>query len=116
MAFLRGAALSPGGKPIVALKSRTASGKSKIVAQLSLGAGVVTTRAHVHYVVTEYGVANLYGLSIGERVRRLIEISHPSDRESLERDWHEAVAGQDPSSSRQKDPLRTSDENMIEQG
>ncbi|MEK7358503.1 MAG: acetyl-CoA hydrolase/transferase C-terminal domain-containing protein [Bdellovibrionota bacterium] len=116
MDFLRGAALSHGGKPIVALKSRTASGKSKIVAQLSPGAGVVTTRAHVHYVVTEYGVANLYGLSIGERVRRLIEISHPSDRESLERTWHEAVAGQDPSSSRQKDPLRTSDENMIEQG
>ncbi len=83
MDFIRGASLSEGGKPIIALKSATKCGLSKIVPFLKQGAGVVTTRAHVHYVVTEYGVANLYGKSIEERVKLLIDIAHPAHREHL---------------------------------
>jgi 4-hydroxybutyrate CoA-transferase len=87
MDFIRGASLSPGGKPIIAMKSRTPKGRSKIVPVLSTGAGVVTTRAHVHYVVTEHGVADLFGKSIGERVKLLVSLAHPDDRETLERQW-----------------------------
>jgi acyl-CoA hydrolase len=83
MDFIRGASLSKGGKPIIALTSTTKSGISKIVPFLKKGAGVVTTRAHVHYVVTEYGVANLYGKTIDERVKLLIDIAHPGHREQL---------------------------------
>ncbi|MFA7273683.1 MAG: acetyl-CoA hydrolase/transferase C-terminal domain-containing protein [Crocinitomicaceae bacterium] len=83
MDFIRGASLSEGGKPIIALTSTTSKGESKIVPFLKQGAGVVTTRAHVHYVVTEYGVANLYGKTIGERVKLLINIAHPAHREQL---------------------------------
>lgn len=83
MDFIRGASLSEGGKPIIALTSTTKSGFSKIVPFLKKGAGVVTTRAHVHYVVTEYGVANLYGKTIEERVKLLIDIAHPAHREQL---------------------------------
>jgi len=83
MDFIRGASLSEGGKPIIALPSTTANGQSKIVPFLKQGAGVVTTRAHVHYIVTEYGVANLYGQSLRRRARSLIEISHPDHREEL---------------------------------
>ncbi len=83
MDFIRGAALSPGGKPIFALGSTTRRGESKIVPFLKEGASVTTTRAHVHYVVTEYGVANLYGKSLKERARALIEIAHPDHREAL---------------------------------
>jgi 4-hydroxybutyrate CoA-transferase len=86
MDFIRGASLSKGGTPIIALSSTTSKGQSKLVAQLKPGAGVVTTRAHVHYVVTEFGVANLYGKSIKERVRALINIAHPNHRESLEKE------------------------------
>ena len=85
MDFVRGASLSEGGKPIIALASTTARGKSKIVPFLQQGAGVVTTRAHVHYVVTEYGVAYLYGKNLIERARELIRIAHPDHREELER-------------------------------
>jgi acyl-CoA hydrolase len=85
MDFLRGASLSEGGKPIIALPSQTKYGESKIVPYLKEGAGVVTTRAHVHYVVTEYGVADLYGRSLKQRARLLINIAHPDHRESLER-------------------------------
>jgi acyl-CoA hydrolase len=85
MDFIRGASLSPGGKPIIALPSATRRGESRIVPLLRPGAGVVTTRAHVHYVVTEYGVARLYGKSLRQRARALIEIAHPDSRESLER-------------------------------
>jgi acyl-CoA hydrolase len=84
MDFIRGAALSPGGKPIIALPSVTAKGVSKIVPVLKEGAGVVTTRAHVHYVVTEYGVADLYGKNIAQRAKALIEIAHPQHRPVLE--------------------------------
>lgn len=85
MDFIRGASLSPGGKPIIALPSVTNKGESKISSILKPGAGVVTTRAHVHYVVTEYGVADLYGKSLRERARALINIAHPNHREELEK-------------------------------
>ncbi len=89
MDFIRGAALSRGGKPIIALPSKTASGESKIVPFLKPGAGVVTTRAHVQYVVTEHGVAFLHGLTLEERSRELIKIAAPEHREKLERQFFE---------------------------
>ena len=85
--FMRGAALSPGGKPIIALTSRAKKGESRIVPTLKPGSGVVTTRMHVHYVVTEYGVADLFGKSFFERARALIAIAHPEVRDDLEREW-----------------------------
>lgn len=85
MDFMRGAALSNGGKPIIALNSRTAKGIARIVPNLKPGAGVVTTRGHVHYVVTEYGTAFLFGKNLRQRAKALIEIAHPDDREMLER-------------------------------
>ena len=85
MDFMRGAALSDGGKPIIAVTSRTAKGIPRIVPLLKPGAGVVTTRAHVHYVVTEYGVAYLFGKNLRQRAKALIDIAHPDDREMLER-------------------------------
>lgn len=85
MDFMRGASLSEGGKPIIALPSTTKSGSSKIVPVLKPGAGVVTTRAHVHYVVTEYGVANLFGKNLTQRAKALVEIAHPDHREELSR-------------------------------
>ena len=88
MDFLRAAAISEGGKPILALASRAKRGEGRIVPTLKPGAGVVTTRCHVHYVVTEYGVADLFGRTLGERARALTSIAHPEDRESLERAWH----------------------------
>lgn len=86
MDFIRGASLSEGGKAIIALPSLTNKGRSKIVSYLMEGAGVVTTRSHVHYVVTEFGIAYLYGKSIAERARELIKIAHPDHREQLERE------------------------------
>jgi acyl-CoA hydrolase len=85
MDFMRGAALSEGGKPIIAIPSRTAKGIPRITPILKAGAGVVTTRAHVHYVVTEYGIAYLYGKNLRQRAKELIRIAHPEDREMLER-------------------------------
>lgn len=85
MDFMRGAALSEGGKPIIAFPSTTAKGISKITPLLKQGAGVVTTRGHVHYVVTEYGVVNLYGKNMEQRSKLLISIAHPDHRETLER-------------------------------
>jgi acyl-CoA hydrolase len=85
MDFMRGAALSQGGKPIIAITSRTAKGVPRIVPFLKQGAGVVTTRAHVHYIVTEFGIAYLYGKNLRQRAKALIDISHPDDREMLER-------------------------------
>ncbi len=83
MDFMRGAALSEGGKPIIALTSRTNKGVARIVPFLKPGAGVVTTRGHVHYIITEYGVAYLYGKNLRQRAKALIDISHPDDRELL---------------------------------
>ena len=85
MDFMRGAALSEGGKPIIAISSRTKKGVPRIVPFLKEGAGVVTTRGHIHYVVTEFGSVNLYGKNLSQRAKALIEISHPDDREMLER-------------------------------
>lgn len=86
MDFMRGAALSKGGKPIIALKSVTKEGYSKIVPFLKQGAGVVTTRAHVHYVVTEYGIANLFGKNLQQRAIALRDIAHPNHREELDKE------------------------------
>jgi acyl-CoA hydrolase len=84
MDFIRGAALAPEGRPIIALPSTAAGGKvSRITPFLAEGSGVVTTRAHVRTVVTEYGVAELYGKSIRERARELIAIAHPDFRDEL---------------------------------
>lgn len=83
MDFMRGASLSEGGKPIIAMPSVTMAGESKIVAILKPGAGVVTTRAHVHYVVTEYGIAYLHGKGLAERAKALIDIAHPLHRDGL---------------------------------
>jgi acyl-CoA hydrolase len=85
MDFMRGAALSEGGKPIIALPSRTSKGLSRIVSVLKPGAGVTTTRAHAHYVVTEFGIAYLFGKNLRQRAKALINISHPGDREELEK-------------------------------
>ena len=89
MDFMRGAALSEGGKPIIALTSRTNKGIPRISPHLKTGAGVVTTRGHVHYVVTEYGIAYLFGKNLRQRSKALIEIAHPDDREMLEKSCHE---------------------------
>ncbi|HET9056688.1 MAG TPA: acetyl-CoA hydrolase/transferase C-terminal domain-containing protein [Chitinophagaceae bacterium] len=86
MDFMRGAALSEGGKPIIALTSRTAKGIPRIVPYLKQGAGVVTTRGHVHYVVTEFGIAYLFGKNLRQRAKALISIAHPDDREMLEKE------------------------------
>jgi acyl-CoA hydrolase len=85
MDFVRGAALSEGGKPIIALPSTTKKGISRIAPFLKPGAGVVTTRAHAHYIVTEYGTAYLYGKNMKQRAKMLIDIAHPNHRETLER-------------------------------
>jgi acyl-CoA hydrolase len=92
MDFIRGASLSEGGKAIIALPSVTKKGVSRIVPTLNRGAGVVTTRAHVHYVVTEYGVANLYGKTIKERVKALVNIAHPDHREAIDRAYFETLS------------------------
>ncbi len=89
MDFIRGAALSEGGKAIIALPSVTKDGTSRIVPFLRQGAGVVTTRSHVQYVITEYGIANLYGKTLKQRARALTDIAHPSHRESIERRYFE---------------------------
>ena len=83
MDFIRGAALSEGGKPIIALPSVTSSGESRIVSMLKPAAGVVTTRAHVHFVVTEHGIADLFGKNLRQRAAALIAIAHPAHRETL---------------------------------
>ncbi|MGW1453996.1 acetyl-CoA hydrolase/transferase family protein [Salegentibacter agarivorans] len=88
MDFIRGAALSEGGKPIIAMPSITKNGISKIVPFLKEGAGVTTTRAHVHYIATEYGVVNLYGKNLKQRAKELISIAHPDHREQLEKESH----------------------------
>lgn len=85
--FIRGAAqcLDGRGKPILTMPSQTKKGKTKIVPILHSGAGVVTTRAHVHYIVTEYGIASLFGKTMRQRAHALIQIAHPNHREALEK-------------------------------
>lgn len=85
MDFIRGAALSEGGKAIIALPSVTSRGENRIVPFLKQGAGVVTTRSHVQYIVTEYGIADLYGKTLKQRVAAMVNIAHPDHREAIER-------------------------------
>lgn len=89
MDFIHGASLSEGGKPIIALPSITSKGISRIVPFLKQGAGVVTTRGHVHWIVTEYGKVNLFGKSLKQRATALISLAHPMHREELERAFQE---------------------------
>lgn len=91
MDFIRGASLSEGGKAIIAMPSITNKGISKIVPYLKEGAGVTTTRAHVHYIATEYGIVNLYGKNLKQRAKALISIAHPDHREKLERETFERL-------------------------
>lgn len=88
MDFIRGASLSEGGKAIIALPSITKNGESRIVPFLKQGAGVVTTRSHVQYIITENGIANLYGKSLTQRAKELISIAHPTCQEQIERDYY----------------------------
>lgn len=92
MDFIRGAAHSEGGKPIIALPSMTGRGVSRIVTMLKPGAGVVTTRAHVHWVVTENGAVNLHGMNIAQRAKALIALADPSQRERLERESRDLIS------------------------
>jgi len=85
--FIIGASLSEKGKPIIAMTSRTHHQVPRIVTALKSGAGVVTTRANIHFIVTEYGSADLFGLTINERAKALIRIAHPDDRALLEEEW-----------------------------
>jgi len=91
MDYVRGASLSDGGKAIIALPSITKNGISRIVPSLKPGAGVVTTRAHVHYIVTEYGIADLYGKTIQERVKALVDVAHPDHRASIDRAYFDLI-------------------------
>lgn len=86
MDFIRGAALSEGGKPIIAMPSVTSKGVSRIVPFLKEGAGVVTTRGHIHWVITEYGAVNLFGKNLEQRAKELVKIAHPMHREMLEKE------------------------------
>lgn len=89
--FITGASMSKGGKSILALTSTTNKGVNKIVSTLKIGAGVVTSRAQVDYIVTEFGVAKLSGKHIRDRVKAMVEIAHPDFREKLEREYFEAI-------------------------
>src|SRR5678815_1076222 len=89
MDFMRGASLSEKGKPIIALPSVTSKGESRIVPFLKEGAGVVATRGHVHWVVTEHGIVDLFGKNLKQRGKALISIAHPDHREKLERSFYE---------------------------
>ena len=89
MDFMRGASISEDGKPIIAIPSTTAKGASRIVPFLKEGAGVVTTRGHVHWVVTEYGITDLFGKNLRQRAKALINIAHPDKREELEKAFRE---------------------------
>jgi len=104
MDFIRGAALSAGGKPIIALPATASGGSvSRIVSSLRPGAGVVTTRGHVHWVATEYGAVDLFGRSLRERAAALIAIAHPDVRSELRREFaatrHIALPGADDAGS-----------------
>ncbi len=91
MDFIRGASLSEGGKAIIALPSITKNGESRIVPFLKQGAGVVSTRSHVQYIITENGIANLYGKTLRQRVTEMVKIAHPSHQESIERAYYDML-------------------------
>ena len=91
MDFIRGASLSDGGKAIIALPSITKRGESRIVPYLKQGAGVVTTRSHVQYIITENGIANLYGKTLKQRIDEMVKIAHPNHQENIERSYYEML-------------------------
>jgi len=91
MDFIRGASLSQGGKAIIALPSITKNGESRIVPFLKQGAGVVTTRAHVHYIITENGIADLYGKTLRQRDAEMVKIAHPNHQETIDRRYYEML-------------------------
>ena len=93
MDFIRGASLSEGGKAIIALPSITKNGDSRIVPFLKQGAGVVSTRSHVQYIVTENGIANLYGKSLKQRSAELVKIAHPEHQEWIDREYYGLING-----------------------
>ena len=88
MDFIRGASLSEGGKAIIALPSITKNGDSRIVPFLKQGAGVVTTRSHIQYIITENGIANLYGKTLRQRVAEMVKIAHPKHQEWIDREYY----------------------------
>jgi acyl-CoA hydrolase len=92
MDFIRGASLSDGGKAIIALPSITKNGQSRIVPFLKQGAGVVTTRGHIHYVITENGIADLYGKTLKQRASELVRIAHPTHQESIEKEYFDLLS------------------------
>ena len=91
MDFIRAASISEGGKAIIGLPSITKKGISRIVPSLKPGAGVVTTRAHVHYIITEYGIADLFGKTIKQRIKALVNIAHPDHQENIEREYFDLI-------------------------
>ena len=91
MDFIRGASLSDGGKAIIALPSVTKSGESRIVPYLKTGAGVVTTRSHVQYIITENGIADLYGKTLKQRAQEMIKIAHPDHQQAIEKAYFEML-------------------------
>ncbi|PWA05769.1 acetyl-CoA hydrolase/transferase family protein [Flavobacterium laiguense] len=91
MDFIRGASLSDGGKAIIALPSITKNGQSRIVPFLKQGAGVVTTRGHIHYVITENGIADLYGKTLKQRASELVRIAHPNHQASIEKEYFDLL-------------------------
>ncbi len=96
MDFIRGAALSEGGKAIIALPSTTRKGESRIVPFLKQGAGVVTTRSHAQYIITEYGIADLYGKTIKQRVKALVNSAHPEHQETIDKPYYEMIKSMSP--------------------
>lgn len=91
MDFVRGASLSSGGKAIIALASTSNQGHNRIVPFLKQGAGVVTTRAHIQYVVTEFGIADLYGKTLKQRVEAMANIAHPDFREAILKEYTDSI-------------------------
>jgi len=91
MDFIRGASLSEGGKAIIALPSITKSGESRIVPFLKQGAGVVSTRSHVQYIITENGIADLYGKTLKQRATEMVKIAHPSHQERIEKEYFDLI-------------------------
>lgn len=91
MDFIRGASLSEGGKAIIALPSVTKNGDSRIVPCLKQGAGVVTTRSHIQYIITENGIADLYGKTLRQRAAELVKIAHPNHQEWIDREYYNLI-------------------------
>ena len=91
MDFVRGASLSDGGKAIIALPSVTKNGASRIVPFLKQGAGVVSTRSHVQYIITENGIADLYGKTLKDRAMEMIKIAHPNHQEWIDKAYFDLL-------------------------